>query len=293
MDTPDLVQSRQYLSRIGIWPRARQLNIEQWLENFDDGPDKDLASALLESYVHLNEEQILQAVASSIRSISALPRFGSGSQRRTEWERYLSQTLVSFPLGIDGDAAGSGYIFARLARDKLGFSEPQIFPPEQLIRKLATATEPIELLMLDDIAASGTQFVRAWNRKADTHQANLSFSDLYDFGKISSVYYVPVISTILAKEKIEADCPVEVVPTYLLTADYGVLDAATRLVPEALRPLIPNFLDKYGPRTGCNEDGNAGYKDLGLAISFHHGSPNNTIPIFRGAPKTNWTPLVS
>lgn len=294
MDASELVRSRQYLSHIGVWPSARQLDIEGWLANYGDGPDLEIAGELLEAHVHLNEEQIIHAVAATIRSLSALPRFGRAAQRRAEWSTYLSRVIVSFPLAQEGDPTGSGYIFARLASEKLGFPERQVHTPEQLIRVLASGRDPVELLMLDDITASGTQFSRSWNRKTITPNGRFSLADMAAEGKIATTYYVPVVATAQAKDAIESDCAVEVVPAYLLTPDYSVLDPDSRLLRAELRPLLDDFLSRYSPRTGRNQYGNAGYGDLGLALSFHHGCPNNTVPVLQWAPKSqDWTPLVS
>lgn len=294
MHVADLVQSRQYLSHIGVWPSARQLELDGWLANYEDGADFDIAAELLDAHVHLNEEHITHAVASTIRSLSALPRFGPATHRRGNWANYLDRVIVSFPLAQDGDPTGSGYIFARLASERLGFPESQVRTPEQLIALLASSSDAFDVLMLDDITASGTQFRRSWNRQTQTLHGRFSLADIAAAGKLSSTYYLPVVATAQAKASIESSCEVDVVPTYLLTPDYGVLDENTRLVRSELRRLVPDFLSRYSPRTGRDKYGNAGYSDLGLAISFHHGCPNNTVPVLQWAPKsTDWTPLVS
>lgn len=294
MNVDEVIRSRQFLSEIGVWPSPRQLDIEGWLNNYSETVDKSIAHELLDAHVHLNEEQIVQAVASSIRSLSALPRFGDSSQRRESWASYLDEVIVSFPLAQEGDPTASGYIFARLASEKLGFPESRVRSPEQVVRSLAASDHAVDVLMLDDITASGTQFLRSWTRKTVTPNGRFSLADMALAGKISSTYYLPVVSTAHAKAAIEAACDVEVVPSYLLTSDYSALDADTRLVPEELRPDVPAFLERHGPRTGCNQYGVAGYGDLGLALSFHHGSPNNTLPVLQWTPRTpDWNPLIS
>ncbi|WP_138945360.1 hypothetical protein [Plantibacter sp. M259] len=253
-----------------------------------------MAGDILESFVHLNEEQIIQCVGSTIRSLSASERFGAISQRRAEWNDYLNRVVVSFPLSREGDPTASGYIFARIASEKLGFNENQVLLPEQLVRKLAGSTTPIDLIMLDDITASGTQFLRSWNRKVETPTGKFSLADLAQSGKLNSTYYLPIVATEIAKSSIESNCAVEVIATYLLTPDYCVLDAKTRLVRSERRGRVADFLSRHSPRTSHNQYGPAGYDDLGLAVSFHHGCPNNTIPLLQwDAKTTEWTPLIS
>lgn len=294
MNLDELVRSRQYLSEIGIWPSPRRLDIEGWLGNYSEQVDQQIAQELLEAHVHLNEDQIVQAVASSIRSLSALPRFGAPAQRRASWTAYLDEVTVSFPLAQEGDPTASGYIFARVASEKLGLPENRVRSPEQLVRKLAASVGSVEIIMLDDITASGTQFIRSWSRKVVTPNGRLSLADMADAGKISGTYYLPVVATVRAKEAIESACDVSVFPAYLLSPDYSALDPNTRLIQAELRRHVPGFLERHSPRTACDQYGDAGYGDLGLALSFHHGSPNNTLPVLQWTPRTTeWNPLVS
>lgn len=290
----ELLRSRQYLSHIGVWPSARQLHLEGWLANFRDELDIELAEELLAGHVHLDEEQITHAVAATIRSISGMPRFGDAGQRRTEWPRYLDRVIISFPLGQDGDPTGSGYIFGRLASEKLGFPESQVKTPDQLVRTLAQTSEPFDVIMLDDITASGTQFKRCWNRKTQTPRGRYSLADMATNDKLASIYYLPVAATVAAQDLIERECRVKVLPTYLLTPDYSALDSDSRIIRPQLRHRVQTFLDRHSPRTGHDQYGNAGYDDMALAVSFHHGCPNNTVPVLQwAAPRIDWTPLVS
>jgi hypothetical protein len=292
MNSKELMESRRYLSHIGVWPGPKRLDVEGWMNNFDEGDDTNVASALLESHVHLDEEQIAYAVASTVRSISSGLEFGNSQQRVTNWQEFVDQVLVSFPLSRSGDATASGYIFARIA-ERIGFAEDRILDSEHLIKRLRSGG-PRPVIFLDDLAASGTQFARDWVRNYTTSNGRISLRDLQSAGSITAAYYLPLVSTQAAKTKIETDCGIQVVPTYLLDEDYGALSTNSRVLPEKLRSLLPPFLAKYSPLTGKNEYGEAGFGDLGLALSFHHGCPNNTLPVLQWAAKTSeWGPLVS
>lgn len=290
MDAAEILDSRRYLSHIGVWPGPSRLDAERWLENFDDA-DQEIALALLDSHVHINEEQIAYAVASTFRSLSSMPQFGSARQRQTNWSTFLNEVLVSFPLSFAGDVTASGYVFARIA-ERLGLLESQILDSERLVRRLSSG-EVRPVVFLDDLAASGTQFTRGWSRRYSTDNGRLSLKDLHDRGAITAAYYLPVVATEVAKRKIEEDSPVEVCPTYLLGDDYSALDADSRVTPARLRPLASAFLAKYCDRTGRGEYGPAGYDELALSISFHHGCPNNTLPVLQWGPQSDtWRPLV-
>ena len=292
MDSKEVLESRRYLSDISVWPRSSRLDLAGWLANFDTGLDSDIAVALLASYVHLDEDQIVHAVATNIRSISTSSESFRGPDRSAKWAGYLEQVLVSFPLGDSSDPTASGYIFARIA-ERLGFAQDQILGSEQLVGRLVQSG-PASVIFLDDLSASGTQFTRHWKRKYRAASEEYSLIDLQSRGLLLDSYYLPVIATRGAKTKIESFCSVSVVPTYLLDTDYQAFDSNTRLLPEKLRPHLKDFLEKYSSRTGKDEYGVVGYGDLGLALSFHHSCPNNTLPILQWGPSPiSWKPLIT
>jgi hypothetical protein len=293
VDVPDILEARRYLSHIGVWPGPRQLDVEGWLDNFDTDEDRGIALALIESYVHINEEQIGYAVCSTIRSISTQPEFGEAENRQAKWREFTAKVIISFPLGEAGDSTASGYIFARIA-SRLGFPAARISDSEHLVGRLAASDTSHPVIFLDDLAASGTQFTRNWTRKYPTDHGPLTLYEQHTGSTLSTVYYLPVVSTTTAKNKIEAECNVTVLPTYLLDDDYGALADETRLVGTSMRAALPRFLEKYGARTGNAQFGTAGFGGLGLALSFHHGSPNNTLPVLQwGRAQPDWNPLVN
>lgn len=295
METDELVESRHFLSRIGAWPNPKRLDVEGWLDNFDEGGDTDLAKALLESHAHIDEAQIEYAVYSSVRALSARDEFGPAASRQEAWRAFLDDVTLSFPLGRAGDATASGYIFARIA-SRLGFPEGRILDTEHLIGALLKGPAR-NVIILDDMSGTGTQFTRDWNRNYVTPHGKSSLKALAESGQLQRVYFIPTVCTVTAMQKIQQECGVIVSPTYVLESDYHALDANSRLVPAAQRPRVAEFIEKYGSgasdKASTDEDGAAGFGGLGLAISFHHGCPNNTLPVLQwGEPTQSWSPLV-
>jgi len=289
VDSKELLESRRYLSEISVWPRPNRLDLSGWVENFDEGRDTEIALALLEAHVHMDEQQIKYAVASTIRDISSRDEFGLASDRPANWDRFIQDVVFSFPLSRSGDSTASGYIFGRVV-ESLGFNENRIIDSEHLVGHLHKSG-PLPVVFLDDLAASGTQFTRNWKRNYPKGSGSVSLEQLASDGQMATVYYSPLVSTQVAKDRIESECGVTVVPTYVLDEDYSVLSEDTRLVPNRLRQYVPDFLAKYAPRTGRDEYGFAGYGDLGLALSFHHSCPNNTVPVLQpGSVAQNWRP---
>lgn len=284
-----VMESRRFLSEILVWPRPNRLDLVGWLANFDDGLDQRIALTLLEAHVHIDEDQVYYGVGSSFRSISSRDEFGDAFDRPGAWADFLDRVLVSFPLSRLDDSTASGHIFGRFA-EKLGIPENRILGSEHLVARLAQS-DPLPVVFFDDLAASGTQFIRNWKRRYPTKSGSASLEELSNQQQIVRTYYLPLVATAGAIVRIESECAVAVLPTYTLEDNYRCLDPNTRLVPEDLRPHLPDFLNKYTPRTGRDRYGIAGYGDLGLALTFHHSCPNNTLPVLQTGPRTeSWRP---
>jgi hypothetical protein len=292
VDTTDhhrVLESRRFLSEILVWPRPNRLDLDGWVGNFDRGLDQRIALALLEAHIHIDEDQVYYGVASSFRGISSREEFGDEFSRAGAWADFLDRVLVSFPLSRLTDSTASGHIFGRFA-EKLGIPENRILGSEHLVARLAQS-DPLPVIFFDDLAASGRQFTRNWKRNYPTKAGPASLEQLSEQHRILRAYYLPLVATVEAVSRIESECDVAVIPTYALEDDYRCLDQDTRLVPEELRSHLPEFLEKYTPRTGRNQYGATGYGQLGLALTFHHSCPNNTLPVLQTGPRSEvWSP---
>lgn len=291
----DLLESRDFLSDINVWPAPVHLKIVAWLSNFD-AEDKELALSLLESHVHVSQRQVEHGATSAFVSISTRPEFGTGRDRQVAWSAFLERAYVTFPAGAVGDAAGSGQIFARIIREA-GFADGRILQPEVCALRLAAGPSAGSVVFVDDLSASGSQFTRTWSRKVGTDSGRKSFSDLAADGKIGAAYYVPLIVTTAALERIRREAPVvQVVPAYTLEEDYSASAELTRLVRPEQRSALHAFVGKYANRSGGAVNEPYGFGGLGLALSFHHGIPNNTLPILqKHSPSSppHWKALIS
>lgn len=292
MDRQAVIDSRKQLSYDSIWPSARQLDIDGWLSNFDEGRDQEIAVAVLLSHVHLNEEQIEYSVASAIRSLSADVSFGHSAERPRAWRQFLQTALFSYPESRANDITASGQIFMRIVKS-FGVPEERILAPHVLLKTLIEKG-PCNVIFLDDLSGSGNQFVQHWSRKYPLPIGKRSLSEILKEGKISSAYFLPVIATEDSKARIEASCGIEVRPAYLVGKEYYALDPSSRIARDIARPELNAFLERYSPKVENGKYGTTGYSGLGLALSFHHGCPNNSLPILRWTPSTtDWKPLVT
>lgn len=156
---------------------------------------------------------------------------------------------------------------------------------ERMYKVIAEQDTPPELVMLDDLAGTGNQFARYWN--AEPHINGRTFPSpaaLQVSGAIASATYLPVVATQIALSKFSDELPnLSVSPTHTLGLDYRAQDENSRLVPEDQRAALLDLLRSSHSRLG-SKHGPLGYEESGLAITFEHGTPNNTLPIL--APHT-------
>ena len=202
VDTASAIDTRRQLSYDAVWPSSRQLDIDGWLNNFEDGRDREIAVSILLSHVHLNEEQIKYSVASTIRTLSTDKRFGKASDRPAAWRAFLQTVWFSYPESRANDITASGHLFMRVI-ESLGIPEAHIFAPSVLLKELITKG-PRDVIFLDDLTGTGNQFVQHWSRKYSLPIGKHSLADAAEDGRISSAYFLPVVATEDSKNRIES-----------------------------------------------------------------------------------------
>lgn len=294
-----VLETRRYFSNIAVWPRQPvDVNPDGWLRNFDKA-DRELAIHLLDSFLLISTEQSVKMVSSAFHALAASRNdmFGlTSEQYQSAWTSFRARILVTYP-ARPNDPAGSGHIYARAARSLVAAPTDQLFEPTALMEHLISSNAAPAVLFLDDFSGTGNQFCDAWGRDRQTSAGiSTSFAALYESGRIAEAIFVPAIATATAKSNIARYCPeVEVRPAHTLPPRYSASDPDTTLVPEPLRVSLDDLLVRYAEKAGYSEQARYGYEASGLAISFEHSTPDNTLPIFNGGPTRPpaWTPLRS
>ncbi|WP_284760858.1 hypothetical protein [Curtobacterium sp. MEB011] len=284
--TKDVLKRVGFLSDLGLWAALpREADPRGWLSNFDDSEDQAIAVALLRSFIYVSRDLTDQLVLSAIQGV-----YGATPVRTPlDWASFLNTTLLTYPTSRKSDAAASGHLFLRAARDQVGFREDQLVDPRDLVSRIEAADHPQSVVFVDDIAASGSQFIDTVVRK-EAPGAN-SIAELLTGGLISTLVYAPAIATSYALRQIRELTPIrDIKPAHILPGDYSASDPLTRLVPEERRNALESFLQRYADSAGYNETEPYGYHRLGLAIGFEHKIPDATLPLFRSI-KNDWTPL--
>lgn len=295
MQASDVLTTREYYSRIGVWPEQPfVIDPRGWLSNFSGKRDEEIAVALLESFMFFNEKQTLKMFETAFAALASeeYVRKLPGARLEEKWALFRATALVSFPTDDAETASSSGYMFVRLARQTLKLPDAQLLDPGQLVQFLANSLTPAPVVLTDDLVGSGDQFNRTWTRTVSLSgggETSLQ-EEVRRLG--CPVFYAPAICTEVGMSAIAALAPeVKVRPAHFLPKAYSAADSTTLLVPDSMRSELHEFVVRQSERLGVGRFGAFGWNELGLAIAFDHSTPDLTLPIFR-SEFPGWRPLV-
>ncbi|WP_157571747.1 phosphoribosyltransferase-like protein [Nocardioides alkalitolerans] len=293
MTKDEVLASKQYLSAIGHWPKIpARANPERWLNGFN-AEDVDHAASLLESLVYFSMEQTTKLCTSLFHSLSSEVAAGLSTyaERKSVWSAFVADCLVTFPTGERPNPTDSGHTFARLARQELGIDEVRFMYPEEVLERLYRG-ERRPIVMVDDFAGSGDQFIKTWTRFYSMPDG--SHTSFEEIAKISPVeaFYIPAVATAYAFTRIEAHCTLAHLRTaHLLADNYSAVHPDTVVFPDELQAGARDFVARCSTQASINPTMELGWHDLALAIAFEHSVPDATLPIL-WADTPTWNSLL-
>ena len=288
----DLVLNKcKAFSDFQVWPLTPRLNPEAWLSNFDE-TEQPFALHLLNSFIFFSDAMVDQLLIAAFQNLSNLiPQYGSG--RSGSWSRFCETAIVTHVTGEEQHSTDSGHLFARKARDVLGFHQQQILSNEQAVAALRH--EPgRSLILVDDFVGSGKQLIATWRRCLGEQED--SFDTFYSEHADSHAYYCPTICTEHGLGQIETHAPfLTISPGNLLSQRYSVFHPESLVWPADMVATGPAFVRRVSQRAGIPADGSRydlhGVERLGLSLAFHHSVPDATIPLLHWN-QNGWWPLV-
>jgi hypothetical protein len=289
----DVVDLRSYFSEIGLWPNQLALNPRGWMTNFSN-EDLDVATALLRTFVYMNQDMIEKLSTSAYIRLSALKADSdTAEQIEPEWARFSSRVLISHPVSIPANSADSGHMFVRVLRDHAAIDEGRILNPDELAVELHRRVESVPVVFADDFSGTGTQFLRTLNAdRPDGSGGATSIAAEVERLEGEDYYYVPAVISHAARIRVNAESRFRVSAGNVLPESASALHPRTYLVPAAMRSRLSDFIAKYSDLAGIPVPDRYGYKDSALAIAFAHGVPNNSLPIFSWKDN-GWIPLIA
>lgn len=275
------------LADFHVWPEREILDPDRWLTNFT-AHERPYAINILNVFLYFNSRLIDAMFSAAIHSLSA--ELISGNNRPS-WRDFLSKVTVTYVQGEQPSPTDSGYVFARKARQVIGFEQCRVLPPAAALRSL-WRDPALPILFVDDFVGSGEQMTVEWNRQQEP-DSQASFRDACRAETI--VYYVPLIATTTGLDWIAQKCPgLRVRPAHILDAGYSLTSPRSFLWPPSLKANARDVLWTASHRAGIPEHcpfGWQGFQDLALAISFEHSVPDATLPLIYWEAR-GWRPLI-
>lgn len=272
-----------------LWPLATKLDLKRWLTNFDD-VDQDLALRMADVFYFISEPLVDAMLKSSLqRLVNAL-----ASEQHPRFQQ-IELTENAIFVKVEGECPSptdSGNFFARKLRDRFGVSESRILSPQEALKQ----TDKSLFVFVDDFIGSGQQMYFTWNRHYDVNGRPVSFNEFCRSGERRFAYCAPVCTATGAQFLSETVCPLLLFPAHKLSENDSLLSEKHVIWSGVDHRTGLAFLQKYADRCGFSadnegEDDWGGFNKLGLALSFHHGTPDATLPIFR-SQRNGWKPLV-
>jgi hypothetical protein len=200
--------------------------------------------------------------------------------------------MVTYPTGEQPSPADSGHLLVRWARDVLRVPQAQIVDPAAAIAVLLSDPS-IPLLIIDDFAGSGDQFMETWTRKyaVQGRSSKISFADIAQSETLLAFYVAPIV-TWKAAARITSEAPqVRVRAAHQLSSRYSALDQHSVIIPADLRADIPQVIADASARGQIPRQVWFGWNDLALALAFSHTRTDGSLGLFWHGTDT-WKALI-
>lgn len=285
----------KYFREIQLLPIARDLDFENWLANFDDGSDREIAAHILKFFIYLSDDMINQLLKTVVGKCGY---FFSENDPMWSHESFKNNCWFSFIQGESkDDITDSGYIFPRKLRDELHIPANRVLSYKQLLEFLEANPSPQNVILVDDFVGSGAQTDNAWNN----HRFGSSNLTLRDHVTTyhHNIVYAPLVANEIGLKRIAHSCSgLHMEYVYMLSSDFSLLN------PDGLcwngdYDKYRKFLDLLKkvalqqsiPITaGHHVNDMLGFASQGLALAFEHGIPDACPAFFYWETET-WKPL--
>lgn len=279
-----------------LLPMPRDLDFVNWLENFQEADEKEIAAHILQHFIYFSDgltDQMLRTVVGRCGYYFAKndPMWTHNSFKDNCWYSFVQGENAE-------DATDSGYIFTRKLRDMLNIPNNRIVKFDALFRKLEDCTStPQNIILVDDFVGSGAQTDDAWNvhrfgnwkMTLGEHQSRFQHR----------IIYAPLIVNDMGLSRINVNCPnlhLEYIhhlgPEYNMfnvnsiywNGDEAVFERFINMMVRIAKEL--NIPITYGNHVNDFQ----GFGQQGLALAFNHGIPD-ACPAFFYWDTATWKPL--
>lgn len=274
-----------YFSSVQLWPTLERLDPEGWLSNFHTN-ERPYAVHLLNFFTFFSERLVDSLFTSTFHRLSNYYRKKYNASHNWLNSRKTFFTLVT---GEIPSLADSGHAFIRKIRDKYKIDESLLISSDDIINR---NLNNCNIIFVDDFVGSGSQMKSCANKVV----CGASIMSHMRNNKIDSIY-CNAVTTKYGLTAIQNEFPdLTIICSHLIGDEYSVFGKNSLcwsghtqtqgigiIKAASIRAGIPQTLGDVASWTGFHR--------LGLALSFHHSTPDATLPIFT-YDENGWIPLI-
>lgn len=296
--TTALIDKIQTLNRC-VWEhRLHKPDIDAWLSNFtgrvdDVTAEQSHALYLLSQYMYFGSNQIRQLIKAMFRDLYQYPilaKIRRSNQDttdlkflKTEFYRHLGSTRF---LGL-GNPSESGCHILYYFRQMNGLPKDLFMQAHEVLALKDDGTKaPLHFVFIDDFCGSGETALKAAAITQHLRQ-NHPLSRIDHFTLFACESGLDTVRSSGVFDEVEA--------VIELDQTFKCFSPDSRYFGNHAFPIKPDSVKATCAAYGAaiNTGAELGFGDCQLLISFHHNTPDNTLPIFwqssgNGCP---WTPL--
>lgn len=284
----------KYFRKFQVWPLSNHLNYEGWLGNFSLDTDRKIAERILDFFTYYSKDMVDKLLAVSVGRAGKILQ-----EHYSDWTHndFKQKCIYSFIPGETPNPSDSGHTFLRKIREIANIPQARLIEFGDLFAYLESNTSnPIPVILVDDIVGSGAQCDNAWCTQ-------IGGNNLNTLQKISQKYnhkfvYAPLIINEMGRNRIQSRCPeLFLSPAHVIGEEYCLFNSKCICWhdDEATFKQGVEMIIRKSTELGIKDDNSEvsvrGFGGQGLTIAFEHGAPD-AIPAFFYWEDNNWMPLI-
>lgn len=257
-----------------IWDSITSNDLDNWLSNFKDTEEQLLSAILLESLISRSEAQTTSILTSALQCSLPNAKYNT-PEEIFEGVDYIKQltsrqvvdSIRIVPVIRDLDPpTKSGPSIARMYKRQLGVNEKYMIWPWLIKDSIPKGTK--SFVFIDDVLASGQQASE--------------FFTAYELHKYEEVHfsYIPLLAHEEGINRLKLDHPyINISPVERIGHDNSLFkNERFSSIPD-LEELYLKVAKKHINRRLFNQMP-TGYNSLALTFSYHHATPNASLPLY-------------
>lgn len=288
-----------------VWDsRAKKLEVDRWLNNFDDDDDDANPSErlhalyILSQFMYFSTREVRELIKSVYRDLYKYPiveTVRKSNNDTTDIElinkKYKEEIIKTRFLGV-GNPSESGSHLLYYFRQENGLSKKVFINAHEIFdykveESVFSDPDIKRYVFIDDFCGAGTQAKRYCKQLVERIKRVNPEVDVWYFVLFARQDGLDFIQNETEFDKCDA--------VYKFDETYKCFGDKSRYVPEKNMGLDWGFAETMAKKYGLEleSDDPLGHDDCQMLISFFHNTPNNTLPIiwYDNQDKSSWEPI--